>query len=223
MQVKIEKSWKKVLGEYFESPDFKNLADAVRSEYLDKNRTVYPPAKDLFRAFNETPFEQVKVVILGQDPYHNPGQAMGLCFSVPQGVPAPPSLLNIFKEIKKDTGHQRTKTDLSDWAKQGVFLLNAVLTVLKNQPTSHGNLGWQKFTDTVIKKISDEKENVVFILWGAYARSKKDLIDEKKHLILESAHPSPLSANRGFFGSKVFSKTNSYLEKHAKTPIKWWD
>ena len=226
MQVKIEESWKKVLADFFEKEEFKRLAEFVRSEYL--NKKVYPPPKDLFRAFNETPFDKVKVVILGQDPYHNPGQAHGLAFSVPKGTPAPPSLQNIFKEICDELPDspscklpEKEKTDLSRWARQGVFLLNAVLTVLKNSPTSHAGKGWEDFTDFVIKTLSKEKENLVFMLWGAYARSKKALIDESKHLILEAPHPSPLSANRGFFGCGHFKKANEYLEKHGKKSIEW--
>lgn len=228
MKVIIHESWQKVLDEYFDKPKFKNLTEKVRADYLDKNKTVYPPPSDLFRAFNETHFEDVKVVILGQDPYHNPGQAHGLCFSVPDGVQAPPSLLNIFKEIKNDIGNEKggsprplPSTDLTRWAKQGVFLLNAILSVLHNQPASHGELGWENFTDYVIKTISDKRENVVFMLWGAYARSKSNLIDWEKHLILEAPHPSPLSAYRGFFSCKHFSKANEYLKSHGKKPVNW--
>ena len=221
MDVKIDTSWQSVLADYFEKDEFKKLSEKVRADYLDESKVVYPPPKDLFRAFNETPFNKVKVVILGQDPYHNPHQAHGLCFSVPKGVPAPPSLQNIFKEIENDTGTKRTNTDLTDWARQGVFLLNAVLSVLKNQPTSHSNLGWEEFTDEVIRTVSEKREHIVFMLWGAYARSKKNLIDESKHLILEAPHPSPLSAHRGFFGCKHFSKANEYLKKQGKKPINW--
>ena len=221
MEVTIDQSWRNVLGSYFERPSFKTLAEKVRADYLDKSKTVYPPPKDLFRAFNETPFDKVSVVILGQDPYHNPGQAHGLCFSVPNGIPAPPSLLNIFKEIEDDIGTKRTNTDLTDWAQQGVFLLNAVLSVLKNQPTSHAGLGWEEFTNEVIHTISEKREHIVFMLWGAYAKSKKNLIDTNKHLMLEAPHPSPLSAHRGFFGCKHFSRANKYLKKHNKEPIQW--
>jgi uracil-DNA glycosylase len=221
MKVDIDASWKEALGNYFESDQFKKIAERVRTDYLNEKKTVYPQPADLFRAFNETPFENVNVVILGQDPYHNPGQAHGLCFSVPNGVQAPPSLLNIFKEIKDDVGSTNTNTDLTRWATQGVFLLNAVLSVLKNQPTSHGDIGWQQFTDHVITTISHKHEHVVFMLWGAYARSKSDLIDWEKHLILEALHPSPLSAHRGFFGCKHFSQANAYLEEHDKKPIEW--
>ncbi len=226
MQVRIEKSWQKVLGDYFEKEKFKKLAEFVKKEYL--NKTVYPHPKDLFRAFDETPFNEVKVVILGQDPYHNPGQAHGLAFSVPEGVPTPPSLLNIFKEICTELPGSPTcklpekeKTDLTRWARQGVFLLNAVLTVLKNSPASHSGKGWEEFTDFVIKTLSDKKENLVFMLWGAYAREKKDLIDESKHLVLEAPHPSPLSASRGFFGCGHFKKANEFLKGKGLEEIDW--
>ncbi len=228
--IKIHKSWQKVLGEYFHKPEFKQLTERIRADYLDKSKTVYPPPSNIFQAFNETPFKKVKVVILGQDPYHNHGQAHGLCFSVPECVPAPPSLLNIFKEIQSDlhnnNKHQHKSealvcTDLTRLAKQGVFLLNAVLSVLHKQPTSHASLGWEDFTDHVIKIISDEHKNIVFMLWGAYARGKVNLIDSEKHLILEAPHPSPLSAHRGFFGCKHFSQANDYLKKHKRGEIKW--
>jgi len=221
MDVKIDKSWQDVLSNYFEKDEFKKLTEKVRTDYLDNSKTVYPTPKDLFRAFNETPFNKVSVVILGQDPYHNPGQAHGLCFSVPKGVPAPPSLQNIFKEIENDTGAKRTNTDLTDWARQGVFLLNAVLSVLKNQPTSHSGLGWEEFTDEAIRTLSSKREHIVFMLWGNYARSKKSLIDTSKHLVLEAPHPSPLSAHRGFFGCKHFSRANEYLKKCGKKPVNW--
>ncbi len=226
VDVKIEESWKKVLSDYFSRKEFEELASFVKNEYL--NKTVYPKPKDLFRAFNETPFDKVKVVILGQDPYHNPGQAHGLAFSVPKGMPAPPSLLNIFKEICDELPDSTScklsseeRVDLSRWANQGVFLLNAVLTVLKNKPTSHSGKGWEEFTDYVIKTLSDKKENLVFLLWGSFARSKKELIDSNKHLILEAAHPSPLSASRGFFGCGHFKEANEYLKQHGIEPIDW--
>ncbi len=226
MQVKIEKTWAKKLQTFFNTKEFENLAKFVKNEYL--NKTVYPPPKDLFRAFNETPFDKTEVLILGQDPYHNPGQAHGLCFSVPKGTPAPPSLVNIFKEICSELPESAScklpnneRVDLTRWAKQGVLLLNATLTVLKNKPLSHSGKGWEEFSDFVIKTLSDEKENMVFILWGSFARSKKRLIDESKHLTLESAHPSPLSAHRGFFGNDHFKKANKYLQKHGKKPIDW--
>ncbi len=226
MQVKIEKSWAKKLQSFFDTKEFELLADFVKNEYL--NKSVYPPPKDLFRAFNETSFDKVKVLILGQDPYHNPNQAHGLCFSVPKETPAPPSLLNIFKEICSELPDSTScklpdteKVDLTRWARQGVLLLNATLTVLKNKPLSHSGKGWEEFTDFVIKTISNEKENTVFILWGAFARSKKKFIDEDKHLVLESAHPSPLSARRGFFGNEHFKKANDYLRQHGKKEIDW--
>jgi uracil-DNA glycosylase len=221
MDVKIHESWQSVLGEYFETPEFKELSEQVRADYIDESKTVYPAPADLFRAFNSTHFDDVQVVILGQDPYHNPGEAHGLCFSVPEGVLTPPSLQNIFKEIQSDVGRTDTSTDLTRWANQGVFLLNAVLSVLRNQPTSHAGIGWEDFTDHVIKTISDEREHIVFLLWGAYARSKVDLIDWSKHLVLEAPHPSPLSAHRGFFGCKHFSQANEYLKSHGKKEIDW--
>ena len=226
MQVKIEESWKKELKDYFDKEKFKRLADFVKNEYL--NKTVYPPPKDLFKAFNETPFDKVKVVILGQDPYHGPGQAHGLCFSVPEGMSAPPSLLNIFKEICSELPDSQSckmdaaqRVDLTRWAHQGVFLLNTTLSVLKGRPTSHAGKGWEEFTDFVIKRLSDKKEHLVFMLWGAYAKSKKDLIDVSKHLVLESPHPSPLSASRGFFGNGHFAKCNEYLKTHGEKEIDW--
>ncbi len=221
MNIDIDASWQEALGKYLASAGFTELTEKVRADYLDKSKTVYPQPQDLSRAFNETPLSEVKVVILGQDPYHNPGQAHGLCFSVPEGVQTPPSLMNIFKEIESDTGGTDKNTDLTRWAQQGVFLLNAVLSVLKNQPTSHGNMGWEDFTDHVIKTISDTQEHVVFMLWGAYARGKVPLIDWEKHLILEAPHPSPLSSYRGFFGCKHFSQANEYLKEHDKAPIEW--
>lgn len=221
MQIQIHESWQVALGDYFATDTFSALTERIRADYLDTSKTVYPPPSELFTAFNMTPLDQVRVVILGQDPYHNPGQAHGLCFSVPEGTPTPPSLLNIFKEIQNDIGVTRTHTNLSDWAEQGVFLLNAVLSVLKNQPTSHANLGWEHFTDHVIQTISQEREHVVFMLWGSYARSKTNLIDRSKHLVLEAPHPSPLSAHRGFFGCKHFSQANDYLSQHGISPISW--
>ncbi len=221
MNVNIDKSWERVLNKYFTTTEFIKLANKIREEYMDKNKIVYPHPSDLFRAFNETPFDAVKIVILGQDPYHGDGQAHGLCFSVPQGVEAPPSLQNIFKEIASDIGRARSNTDLTDWAQQGVFLLNAILTVLRKQPASHRDIGWEDFTDFVIKTLSDKREHIVFMLWGNFARSKKHLIDTKKHLVLEAPHPSPLSAHRGFFGCKHFSKANKYLLKHGKNSINW--
>lgn len=220
MNVVIDDSWKKILGDYFETPHFKALTEQVKQEYLTK--TVFPHPKNLFNAFNATPFDKVSVVILGQDPYHGVGQAHGLSFSVEDGVTAPPSLKNILKECADDIGHKPSVTnDLTPWANQGVLLLNSVLTVLANSPASHAKLGWQEFTDHVIKTISDEKEYCVFILWGNYAKAKASLIDESKHLIITSPHPSPFSAHSGFFGSKPFTQTNAYLVKHNKSLINW--
>jgi uracil-DNA glycosylase len=221
MDVKIEKSWKKVLEPYFETDSFKQLTDFVRNEYLTK--TVYPAPKNVFNAFNSTPFDKVKVVIIGQDPYHNPGQAHGLCFSVQPGVTPPPSLKNIYKELDSDLNIKKdfTNGDLTDWAKQGVLLINSVLTVRKNEAGSHANKGWEDFTNEVIKQLSDKKENLVFLLWGNYAKQKGKIIDKNKHLILEAAHPSPFSAHNGFFGCRHFSQTNQYLKKHNKKEINW--
>ncbi len=221
MQVKIEPSWKKVLGKEFDQDYFKKLAEFVKSEY--QSATVYPPPKFIFHAFDLTPFDEVKVVILGQDPYHGAGQANGLCFAVNKGVRFPPSLQNIYKEIETDLGHPAhfRDGDLEEWAKQGVLLLNATLTVKGSSPGSHQNVGWEQFTDTVIKALSDQKENLVFILWGAYAQKKGAVIDQTKHLVIKSAHPSPFSAYSGFFGSKPFSQCNEYLFSHGELPIEW--
>ena len=220
-EVDIEPSWKEVMQDYFTTENFQKLSDFVRAEYV--NKKIYPKPQDIFKAFSLTPFDKVKVVILGQDPYHGVGQAEGLSFSVQPGVKLPPSLQNIYKEIENDLGIKKDFTDghLEPWAKQGVFLLNAILTVIANSPASHQGKGWEEFTDEVIKTISDKKEHVAFILWGNFARSKKVLIDESKHLIIESPHPSPFSANNGFFGSKCFSKCNDYLEKNGKEKIIW--
>lgn len=212
-------SWDLVLHEEMQKSYFKYLREFVKEERL--NKTIYPPAKDLFNAFKLTDFDNIKVVILGQDPYHGEKEAMGLSFSVRRGVRTPPSLKNIFKELKDDLGIERTDTDLSDWAKQGVFLLNTVLTVEKDKANSHKDIGWEIFTDYVIKQINDKLENVVFILWGRQARDKKALITNANHCIIESAHPSPLSAYNGFFGSKPFSKANKYLKDHNKDEIKF--
>jgi len=220
MDVKINDSWKEYLADEFNKPYFKALADFVKEE---KNKhTIYPPGKQIFNAFDKCPFERVEVVILGQDPYHGPGQANGLCFSVNEGVKPPPSLVNIFKEIKNDLGKEIPKSgNLERWAEQGVLMLNATLTVRADSPGSHQNRGWEEFTDMVIKKVSDEKEHIVFILWGAYAQKKGAIIDASKHLVIKSPHPSPFSANQGFFGSKPFSKTNEYLVKQGRKPIDW--
>lgn len=220
MQVKIEKSWQEVLQPEFDKPYFESLVGFVKQEYA--SRTIFPPAGQIFNAFNTCPFSDVKVVILGQDPYHGPGQAHGLCFSVNDGIPFPPSLQNIFKEIASDLGLQIPSSgNLTRWAEQGVLLLNATLTVRASQAGSHQGKGWEEFTDSVIKIISEKSENVVFILWGSYAIKKKALINASKHCILTAPHPSPLSSYRGFFGCKHFSKTNEYLESVGKTPIEW--
>ena len=220
MDVTIEPSWKKVLADEFEKPYFSSLAQYLHDEKR-AGKTIYPPGRLIFNAFNLTPFDKVKVVILGQDPYHGPGQAEGLSFSVPHGIATPPSLQNIYKEIENDLGVPvRKDGSLESWAKQGVFLLNAILTVRAAQPTSHSKIGWETFTDAVIKVISDNKTGVVFLLWGNYARSKKDLIDASKHYILEAAHPSPL-ARGAFFGCKHFSKTNEILINNGMEPINW--
>ena len=220
MQVKIEKSWQEVLQPEFDKPYFESLVGFVKQEYA--SRTIFPPAGQIFSAFNTCPFSDVKVVILGQDPYHGPGQAHGLCFSVNDGIPFPPSLQNIFKEITSDLGIPAPKTgNLTRWAEQGVLLLNATLTVRASQAGSHQGKGWEEFTDSVIKIISEKAENVVFILWGSYAIKKKALINASKHCILTAPHPSPLSSYRGFFGCKHFSKTNTYLTSKGKTPIEW--
>jgi uracil-DNA glycosylase len=220
MDVKIASAWKALLNEEFEKPYFRQLADFVRNEY--KTQTVYPRGSDIFRAFDCCDFSDIRVVVIGQDPYHGPGQANGLCFSVHDGIRFPPSLVNIFKEIRDDLGKPIPASgDLSRWARQGVLLLNATLTVRANTPGSHQNKGWETFTDAVIKKISDEKEGVVFLLWGAYAQKKGEVIDRNKHLVLMSAHPSPFSADRGFFGCKHFSKANAYLKSKGKGEIDW--
>jgi uracil-DNA glycosylase len=219
--VKIESSWKKMLEDEFGKEYFKSLSQFVKAEY--QHALVYPAPKNIFRAFELCPFDKVEVVILGQDPYHGPGQANGLCFAVNEGVPLPPSLKNIFKEIEDDLGKSlaHTSGDLERWATQGVLLLNATLTVRAHTAGSHQKKGWEEFTDAVIKTLSDKKENLVFILWGNYARSKGSLVDWGRHEIIESAHPSPLSAHNGFFGSKPFSRTNEYLKEHDKKPIDW--
>ncbi len=219
--VRIEESWKERLATEFAQPYFIELTAKVRTAY-QSGEPVFPAPQNVFKAFDLCPFDTVKVIILGQDPYHGRGQAQGLCFSVPDTVQIPPSLINIYKELHTDTGAPiPVSGDLTRWAEQGVLLLNATLTVLEGRAGSHQGIGWETFTDAVIKKISDEKEHVVFILWGKYAQSKQKLIDSEKHLILTAPHPSPLSAYAGFFGSKPFSKTNAYLEAHGKTPIAW--
>jgi len=220
MDVTIEPSWKSALSNEFEKPYFKELTEFVRQEYLSKK--VFPAPHNIFKAFELCPIDQVKVVILGQDPYHGPGQAQGLCFSVSKEVPTPPSLVNIYKEIKTDLGSEiPSHGNLEPWAKQGVFLLNATLTVLAHQAGSHQGKGWETFTDEVIRLISEKQKNVVFMLWGAYAQKKAWMLDENKHLILTAPHPSPLSAHRGFFGCQHFSKANAYLKEHGKEDIQW--
>jgi len=217
--VKIEASWKETLKDEFGQDYFKSLREFVKGEY--QHSIVYPAPKNIFRAFELCPFDKVEVVILGQDPYHGQNQANGLCFAVSPGVPLPPSLQNIFKELAADVGPVINKTgDLERWAKQGVLLLNATLTVNAHKPGSHQKKGWEEFTDAVIRKLSEERENLVFILWGNYAKAKGAHIDRTKHLVIESAHPSPFSATR-FFGTKPFSKTNEYLVEHNKRPIEW--
>ncbi len=221
MKIKIESSWRKALSSEFDKDYFQKLANFVRQEYLS-NKTIYPPPKFLFHAFNMTPFDQVKVVILGQDPYHGPKQAHGLCFSVQKGVKIPPSLVNIYKEIENDLGIPRPDTgNLDHWAKQGVLMLNATLTVEARKAGSHQKKGWEEFTDAVIKVLSDKKNNLVFFLWGAYAQKKGSIVDSNKHLILKAPHPSPLSAHRGFLGCGHFSKCNHYLIKHNISEINW--
>lgn len=220
MQVKIEAGWQKVLQPEFEKPYFTELIGFVKSEY--NTTRIYPPGSQIFAAFDACAFEKTRVVIIGQDPYHGKGQANGLCFSVNKGIPIPPSLVNIFKELNQDVGKPFPNNgDLSDWASQGVLLLNATLTVRASQPGSHQNKGWENFTDAVIDTLSMQKENLVFLLWGAYAQKKGDIIDSSKHLILSSPHPSPFSANRGFFGNKHFSKCNNYLSQVGYSPIDW--
>ncbi|MGB0427479.1 MAG: uracil-DNA glycosylase [Flavobacteriales bacterium] len=221
MQVKIEKSWADLLSPEFESDYFQELSQKVKSEY--QNSTVFPPGSLVFNAFNACSVDNCKVVIIGQDPYHGDNQANGLSFSVSKSVAIPPSLVNIYKEISKDLGFDMPiHGDLTPWANQGVLLLNASLTVRKAEAASHKSLGWQKFTNQVIKRLSDEKEHLVFLLWGGFAKGKIKFIDQSKHLILESGHPSPLSANRGYwFGNKHFSKTNTYLIQQKKQPIDW--
>jgi uracil-DNA glycosylase len=220
MDVKIEPSWKSRLDQEFNKSYFQELTAFIKNEY--QSQTVFPPGKEIFRAFDCCTFDDIKVVILGQDPYHGPGQANGLCFSVRHGIRMPPSLQNIFKEIHNDLGKPIPATgDLERWANQGVLLLNATLTVRSGTPGSHQNKGWEAFTDAVIKKISDEKEHVVFLLWGAYAQKKGEIIDRDKHFVLMSPHPSPFSADRGFFGCKHFSKANQYLKSKGLNEIDW--
>ena len=220
MEVNIEDSWKRRLQPEFDKPYFYNLINFVKEEY--SKHTIYPPGKFIFHAFNTCPFDKVKVVIIGQDPYHEPGQYYGLCFSVLDGVPFPPSLLNIFKEIENDLGKPMPKSGrLERWADQGVLLINAILTVRAHQAGSHRGKGWEEFTDAVIKILNDEKENIVFMLWGSYAQRKGAFIDRNRHCVLTAAHPSPLSADRGFFGCKHFSKANQYFKSKGISEIEW--
>ena len=220
MNVRIEESWREKLQSEFDAPYFAQLTDFVRHEYATTR--VYPPGSQMFAAFDACPFDKVKVVILGQDPYHEPGQAHGLCFSVNDGVPFPPSLQNIFKEIHDDIGTPIPMSgDLSRWAHQGVLLLNATLTVRAHQAGSHQNKGWEQFTDAVIHRLAQDREHLVFILWGAYAQRKGEFIDRSRHLVLQSPHPSPLSAHRGFFGNRHFSRANEYLMAHGIEPVLW--
>lgn len=218
--IDIEPSWHEVLRDEFKKPYFAGLVQFVKLQYA--NFVCYPPGKLIFNAFNQCPFDKVKVVLIGQDPYHEPGQAQGLCFSVGDGVKFPPSLRNIFAEIQSDLGIEVPQSgDLTRWAKQGVLLLNATLTVREHAAGSHQNMGWETFTDEVIRKVSDGRDNVVFMLWGSYAQSKAKLIDSSRHCVLKSAHPSPLSAYRGFFGNHHFSICNQYLQQHGMEPIQW--
>jgi len=220
-RVKLEPSWKERIGAYLERPQMQALSAFLRSE-KQHGKVIFPPGPEIFAAFEHTPFEQVRVVILGQDPYHGPGQAHGLCFSVRKGVTVPPSLVNMYKEMKADLdidppGHGF----LEEWAQQGLLMLNASLTVEAGKPRSHSKIGWEQFTDAVIRKVSEEKEGVVFLLWGKFAQQKEALIDTGKHFVLKAAHPSPFSATAGFFGSRPFSKTNKLLEQQGKQPIDW--
>jgi uracil-DNA glycosylase len=221
MDVKIEASWKEALKNEFNQPYFEQISLHIKTE-KSQGKIIYPPGSQIFNAFDTTPIDHIKVVILGQDPYHGPGQAHGLCFSVQNAVAPPPSLVNMYKELHEDIGfHIPKHGNLTNWAKHGVFLLNASLTVRAGEPMSHSKIGWAQFTDNVIKKISELKKNVVFLLWGKFAQEKRVLIDESKHLILKAAHPSPLSAHAGFFGCRHFSKTNEYLASKGIDPIDW--
>lgn len=221
MEVKINDTWKEVLKNEFSKPYFLEIVGFLRTEKM-AGKTIYPPGPMIFNAFDRAPFDKVKVVLIGQDPYHGKGQAHGLCFSVQNGVPPPPSLMNMFKEMQTDLGlNIPASGNLTKWADQGLLLLNASLTVRANEPMSHAKIGWAQFTDTVIRKVSEQKEHVVFLLWGKFAQEKQSLIDETKHLVLKAAHPSPLSAYNGFFGCRHFSKTNEYLIKNGIDPIDW--
>lgn len=220
MNVKIEESWKRALAAQWESEGFRRLTDFVRSEYA--TRQVFPPASRIFAAFDACPFDEVKVVILGQDPYHDVGQATGMCFSVADGVPMPPSLVNIFREVSSDTGAPMPSSgDLGRWAGQGVLLLNATLTVRAHCPASHAGMGWEEFTDEAVRRLNADRSGLVFMLWGSHAQRKGAFIDRSRHLVLSSPHPSPLSAYRGFFGNHHFSLANDWLVKHGQAPIQW--
>lgn len=222
MDVRIEPEWKSALAGEFEEPYFEQLANYVKAEYKRTDRHVYPPASKIFAAFDASPFGKTKVVIIGQDPYHGPGQANGLCFSVNPGVEIPPSLQNIFKEVNADTGAPVPENgDLTRWANQGVLLLNSSLTVREHQPKSHSNIGWERLTDAAVHELAEKRDNLVFMLWGSDAIRKGAFIDRNRHLVLTSPHPSPLSAYRGFFGNHHFSRANEYLVSHGKTPIVW--
>lgn len=221
MDVNIEASWKEILHTEFTKSYFENIVAFLKTEKA-QGKIIYPPGSLIFNAFTKTPFNKLKIVLLGQDPYHGKGQAMGLSFSVPKGVRPPPSLINIFKELYDDVGVPISSSgDLTSWAEQGVLLLNAALTVRANEPNSHSKIGWHQFTDAVIKKISEEKEGIVFLLWGAFAHQKQELIDQNKHHVLKAAHPSPYSADKGFFGCRHFSKANEFLVKQKQAPINW--
>lgn len=221
MDVKIEQSWKDVLSSEFEKDYFKNLTEFVRNEYMS-GKTIYPEPKNIFNAFNLCPFDKVRVVIIGQDPYHEPGQAHGLCFSVQNGIDLPPSLVNIYKEIESDIGHKSiTNGDLTAWANQGVLLLNSTLTVRAHAAASHSGHGWEQFTDAVIRAVAQNRKNIVYMLWGSFAQKKADFVDDTQNLVLKSAHPSPLSAYRGFFGNHHFSRANEYLVEKGFEPINW--
>jgi uracil-DNA glycosylase len=221
MHVKIESGWKQVLQQEFDQPYFKQIVLHLKTE-KGQGKVIYPPGPMIFAAFDNTPFNAVKVVILGQDPYHGPGQAHGLCFSVPEGIPPPPSLQNIYKELREDVGFQiPMHGNLTAWAREGVFLLNASLTVRAGEPMSHSQIGWARFTDQVIRILSEKKKHLVFLLWGKFAQEKRGLIDASRHLILRAAHPSPLSAHNGFLGCRHFSQTNDYLMKHGVDPVNW--
>lgn len=221
MVVKIEESWKDILKEEFDKTYFQHIITFLKAEKAS-GKIIYPPGPLIFNAFKQTPFHTVKVVILGQDPYHNKEQAHGLSFSVPNGIDKPPSLLNIFKELKKDLGIEISESgNLEKWASQGVLLLNASLTVRQNEPGSHAKIGWLQFTDQVIRKISEQKEGIIFLLWGKFAQEKQILIDETRHFVLKAAHPSPFSADKGFFGCRHFSRTNELLLQQQKTAIDW--